>query len=105
MKSLKTDLDCCITYVRMDDEAIVTELDACPLDDSPSVIGEYGAFESFYVGTAFMPACLVSEEGEPLCFETVIVRKFVRKVVGLHSDYREAMRFHDGVVAHRASLM
>lgn len=51
-----------------------------------------------FVSTAFLPICLVFEDGTPQAFETVVVRNQKSVVARRYSDLAEALNGHDQVV-------
>jgi len=52
------------------------------------------------VSTAFVPICLVFEDGKPQCFETVHIHNMKAKTLKRYSTFEDARKGHD-ILVHR----
>lgn len=87
----------------MDEEGRITEVPELEGEAAaPRVVASHEDSDGGVISTAFIPVCLRGEDGQPSCFETVVVRGHKSKVVRRYSDLHEALTGHDAVVAQYA---
>ncbi|HRK20616.1 MAG TPA: hypothetical protein PLX06_02325 [Fimbriimonadaceae bacterium] len=68
------------------------------MDDEDSRIVATTEIPNGFVSTAFLPICLMFEDGSPQAFETVVVRNQKPTVAKRYSDLAEALKGHDLIV-------
>jgi len=91
-----------VGYLTMDSEGVLSPCTSAVAEqamaDEDSRILATSAVEGGFVSTAFLPICLMFEDGSPQAFETVVVRNQKPTVAKRYSDLAEALRGHDLIV-------
>jgi len=91
-----------IGHFSMDSEGVISPCAVTVaselMADEDARIVSHTQFEGGFVSTAFLPVCLLKEDGSPQAFETVIVRGHKSIVVKRYCDLADALRGHDTVV-------
>lgn len=91
-----------VGYFRIDAEGVLTEcapgVAELLMDQENSRIVASTDIEGGFVSTAFLPICLMFEDGSPQAFETVVVRNQKSIVVKRYADLAEALKGHDQIL-------
>ncbi len=89
-------------YYEMSVEGLLRPCDAevagtLMADENARIIATTDIDDGF-VSTAFLPICLMFEDGSPQAFETVVLRNQKSVVAKRYSDLAEALKGHDLIV-------
>jgi hypothetical protein len=92
-----------IGFYTLDREGIVskaTEAEAQEFasDEDRCNVALHKAKDGTMVSTAFIPICLMFEDGSPQCFETIIVRDCKSRTMRRYSTFLDALNGHDALV-------
>lgn len=91
-----------VGFFTMDSEGVLSPCTSAVAEramaEEDSRVLATSAVEGGFVSTAFVPICLMFEDGSPQAFETVVVRSQKSIVAKRYSDLSEVLKGHDQIV-------